>query len=99
LPYYDGNYIFKILTSKSLRDAHDTALIGTLGPMATYTNREGSPLPFQGTGTPGVFLDHILVGGNILVLLQAVQPALVDGHFPSDHMPLVVDCVNFQSPH
>lgn len=96
LPYYDGNYIFKILTSKSLRSARDTALVGTLGPLATYTNKEGSLFPFQGKGTPGVFLDHIFVGGNMLVVLQAVQPALVDGFFPSDHMPVVADCINFQ---
>lgn len=94
LPYYDGNYILKILTSKSLRNSRDTALIGTIGPLATYTNKEGSLLPFQGKGTPGVFLDHIFVGGNMIVLLQAVQPALVDGFFASDHMPVIADCVN-----
>ncbi|MBS0654160.1 MAG: endonuclease/exonuclease/phosphatase family protein [Verrucomicrobia bacterium] len=94
LPYYDGNYILKILTSKNLRNSRDTALIGTLGPLATYTNKEGSLLPFQGKGTPGVFLDHIFAGGNMIVLLHAVQPALVDGFFASDHMPVIADCVN-----
>lgn len=93
VPFYDGNYALKILTSKSLRDSRDAALIGTMGPISTYTNREGSILPFQGTGTPGVILDHIFVGGNLTVLTAAVQPALVDDMFASDHMPVVADCV------
>lgn len=96
LPFYDGSYMLKILTSKSLRNSRDTALIGTLGPLSTYTNKEGALMPFQGNGTPGVFLDHIFVGGPILVLLQAVQPATVNGLFASSHMPVVVDCINFQ---
>lgn len=93
VPFYDGNYVLKILTSKSLRDTRDTALIGTVGPTSTYTNREGAILPFQGTGTPGIILDHIFVGGNLLVLTSAVQPALVDGMFASDHMPVIADCI------
>ena len=97
LPYYDGNYMLKILTSKSLRNAKDAALIGTMGPLSTYTNKEGALMPFQGTGTPGVFLDHIFTAGQIVVLLHAVQPAKVDGFFASSHMPVIVDCINYHS--
>lgn len=96
LPFYDGNYMLKILTSKSLRNSRDAALIGTLGPLSTYTNKDGALMPFQGSGTPGVFLDHIFVAGPLLVLLQAVQPATVSGHYASSHMPVVIDCINFQ---
>jgi endonuclease/exonuclease/phosphatase family metal-dependent hydrolase len=38
-----------------------------------------------------VILDHIYVAGAVEVLLHAVEPARVDGHFPSDHMPLIAD--------
>jgi len=95
LPYYDGNYMLKILTSMSLRNAKDAALIGTMGPLSTYTNKEGALMPFQGTGTPGVFLDHIFTAGKVVVLLHAVQRATVDGNLPSSHMPVIVDCINF----
>lgn len=93
VPFYDGNYMLKILTAKSLDDARSVSLIGTVGPVSTYTNAEGSILPFQGTGTPGVMLDHIFVGGHLLVLIAGVQPAQVDGLYASDHMPVVADCI------
>lgn len=96
LPYFDGNYMIKILTSRSLRNAKDAALIGTLGPLSTYTNKEGGLMPFQGMGTPGVFLDHVFVGGSLLVLVHAVQPATVDALYASSHMPVICDCINFQ---
>jgi endonuclease/exonuclease/phosphatase family metal-dependent hydrolase len=96
LPYFDGNYMLKLLAAKSLRNSRDAALIGTLGPLSTYTNKEGALMPFQGQGTPGVFLDHIFVGGSLLVLVHAVQPATVNGLYASSHMPVVIDCINFQ---
>jgi endonuclease/exonuclease/phosphatase family metal-dependent hydrolase len=95
LPYHDGRYIMKILTSRGMRDAHETALIGSLGPISTYTNKEGTLLPFQGTGTPGVFLDHIFVGGPMMVLAQAIEPATIDGLHASSHMPVIVDCISY----
>lgn len=95
LPYHDGASVLKMLTSRGLRNARDTALIGTLGPLSTYTNKEGTLLPFQGTGTPGVFLDHIFVGGQMLVLVQAIDPATVDGMFGSSHMPVIADCITY----
>jgi len=93
VPFYDGNYMLKIITSKSLDDAREVSLVGSVGPVSTYTNSEGSILPFQGTGTPGVLLDHIFVGGPILVLITGVQPAQVDGMYASDHMPVIADCI------
>lgn len=97
LPYFDGNYMLKLITSKSLRNSRDAALIGTLGPLSTYTNKDGALMPFQGQGTPGVFLDHIFVGGPLLVLAQAIEPATVNGFYPSSHMPVIIDCINFSS--
>ena len=54
------------------------------------------PLPiavsrFKGTGTPGIILDYIYVSKKITVLTHAVELGTVDGHFPSDHMPVLID--------
>ena len=92
-PAFDGDYVAKILTKKSLKDSLDASVLGHVGPIGTFTNNYPGIIPFEGTGTPGVFLDHIYVTSGITVLLHAVQPATVDGHFPSDHMPVVIDCV------
>lgn len=91
LPFYDGDYIHRILTQGSLRDAKEMSLLGHVGPISTFTTTPDGISPFQGTGTPGVMLDHIYVSKEITVLLQAVQPGTVEGNFPSDHMPLIID--------
>ena len=92
-PAFDGDYVTQILTEKTLQDSINASVTGHLGPISTFTNKDGSVLPFEGTGTPGVFLDHIYVSKGITVLMHAVQPGTVNGHFPSDHMPVVIDCV------
>ncbi|MCE5293163.1 MAG: hypothetical protein LLF94_00930, partial [Chlamydiales bacterium] len=91
-PFLDGDTIDNILTKNTLKDSIDTSRVGHVGPIGTFTNQDPSILPFEGTGTPGVFLDHIYVSDRIVVLLHAVQPATVDGHFPSDHQPVLIDC-------
>lgn len=93
LPFYDGDYIHRILTKNTLKDAKEMSLLGHLGPLSTFTNLPDSCDPFKGTGTPGVFLDHVYVTKEITVLMHAVQPGTVHGHFPSDHMPIVVDFI------
>jgi len=93
LPFFDGSYILRLLTAHNLRDALDRSLLGHLGPLSTFTNDPSGVTPFSGTGTPGVFLDHILVTQDVKVILHAVQPATVEGHYPSDHMPLFMDFV------
>lgn len=93
LPFYDGDYIHRILTQGALREAREYSLLGHLGPISTFTNGADDGIPFKGRGTPGVFLDHIYVTKGVIVLLHAVQPATVGGHFPSDHMPVLIDCL------
>ncbi len=95
LPFFDGPYIEQILTSGVLVDSIDLAVAGRVGPLSTFTSESGDPLakPFRGTGNPGVILDHIYVTEGVTVLAHAVEPARVDGHFPSDHLPIVVDLV------
>jgi endonuclease/exonuclease/phosphatase family metal-dependent hydrolase len=93
LPFYDGDFVNYILTRGVLQNARDCSLLGHLGPISTFTNHSEDILPFKGTGTPGVFLDHIYVNRSIRVLIHAVQPSTVNGHFPSDHMPVMIDFI------
>lgn len=93
LPAYDGDYIHRILTQRVLKDVKEVSLLGHLGPLSTFTNAPNDTVPFTGLGTPGVFLDHIYVSKGVTVLLHATQSATVEGHFPSDHMPLIADVI------
>ncbi len=93
LPFYDGDYIHRLLTKNILKDSFEVTLLGHLGPISTFTNAPENGIPFQGTGTPGVMLDHIYVSNEITVLIHAVQPGTVNGYFPSDHMPVIIDCL------
>lgn len=98
LPYLDGDYVHRILASGSLKETQEISLLGHVGPIATYTNQIGSIKPFQGTGTPGVYLDHVYASPSITVLMHAVQSGTVGGHFPSDHMPVIIDFIFNTNP-
>lgn len=91
LPFYDGDYIHRILSKGSLKNSHEQSLLGHFGPISTFTNSHTDIKPFQGTGTPGVILDYIYVSKKITVLTHAVEHGTVNGHFPSDHMPVLID--------
>lgn len=93
LPFLDGDYINRIVTRGSMRDSMELALLGHLGPISTFTNQPSETKPFEGLGTPGVILDRIYVSPGLNVLIHAVQPATVNGRFPSDHMPVVIDFI------
>ncbi len=91
LPFSDGDYIHRILSKGSLKDSHHESLLGHFGPISTFTNNSTGVKPFEGTGTPGVILDYIYVSDKVTVLTHAIQQGTVDGHFPSDHMPVLID--------
>lgn len=91
LPFYDGDYIHRILSKGPLRNSHELSLLGHFGPISTFTNQDPDSKPFQGTGTPGILLDYIYVSNQVNVLSHAVENGKVGGHFPSDHMPLLID--------
>lgn len=93
LPFLDGDYINRILTKGSLKNARDVSILGMIGPLSTFTNSPDGVEPFKGLGTPGVFLDNMYVSKEVTVLMHAVQPGTVDGHFPSDHMPILIDFI------
>nr|MBA2727947.1 endonuclease/exonuclease/phosphatase family protein [Parachlamydiaceae bacterium] len=92
-PFYDGDYIHRILTQGALKDSKEMSVLGHLGPISTFSNLGEDSTPFKGTGTPGVFLDHIYVSKGINVIIHAVQPGTVDGHYPSDHLPVLIDFI------
>lgn len=92
-PFFDGDYLLDLLTADRLIDSRRKSLLGHVGPISSFTNdptKQGAK-PFMGTGTPGVMLDHVLVSDEFTVLLHAVEPAVVDGEYPSDHLPVIVD--------
>ncbi len=91
IPAYDGDRVLARLKGDRLVDARENNLLGHYGPIGSFTNEFPSIEPFEGYGTPGVILDHILVSKDIGVLTHTIECGKVDGHFPSDHMPLVVD--------
>jgi endonuclease/exonuclease/phosphatase family metal-dependent hydrolase len=95
LPFFDGDYISHLLTDGVLDDSATVAVAGNLGSLSTFTTKPDDPCarPFRGTGRPGVILDHIYVTDDITVLMHAVEPARVDGHFPSDHLPVMADLI------
>lgn len=94
LPFYDGDYIQRIFTKKNLQEAREVSILGHLGPISTFSNADNNDgTPFKGTGTPGVFLDHIYVSDGVQVIMHAVQPGTVEGHFPSDHLPVLIDFI------
>jgi endonuclease/exonuclease/phosphatase family metal-dependent hydrolase len=93
LPFYDGDYIHRLLTQAQLTDAKELSLLGHVGPLSTYSNLPENPIPFKGTGTPGIFLDHLYVSKGITVLIHAVEPGTVGSNFPSDHLPVVADMI------
>lgn len=90
-PFYDGDYTQALIKKDLFNDTKDSAVLGHIGPLGTFTNKGSNPHPFQGTGTPGVYLDHIFVSPGVTVLLHAVNPATVGGLWPSDHMPVIAD--------
>lgn len=94
LPGFDGDHVQRILTKGSLKNSHETSLLGHLGPISTFTNASQDPcIPFTGIGTPGIILDHIFTSKDVVVLMHAVQSGTIEKKFPSDHMPVLIDFI------
>lgn len=91
-PFYDGTHICKIFETV-LKDCKDVALLGHLGPSCTsvknFLHRNNRPI--EKAESVGVFLDHIFASPEICILVHAVEACLIDGRFPSDHMPVIAD--------
>jgi endonuclease/exonuclease/phosphatase family metal-dependent hydrolase len=92
--FYDGDYICSIF-NRNLKDTADHAVLGHIGPLCTsvrdFLSRQNKPLDHS--ENPGVLPDHIFVSPKILVILQGVEPCMVDSYYPSDHLPVVSDLI------
>src|SRR5262249_35882123 len=89
---FDGHYVLQTLTKNHFRNAYDLALIAHAGPLSSFTVTNEIPRPFAGIMDFGILLDHIFITpSTIKVLFHAIDPATVDHHFPSDHLPVIAD--------
>lgn len=90
--FHDGSHMMQIFRT-ALKNTKETALLGHIGPISTYTKdflKPGSKV-FSEVGTPELILDHIFVSPHVTVLINAIEPSKVNGQFPSDHLPVFAD--------
>lgn len=85
----DSTEAYKILTSKASEEPvlYDAQFV-------SKSVHHGSHVTFNGFGTslePGNKIDFIFVNNDILVLEHGVIDEVVDGRYPSDHMPVVAE--------
>ncbi len=90
-PFLDGDYLLQILGSDRLEDAKSKSIYGHFGPICSITNSNKTFEPLAGAQLPGFILDHIFVNDRIEVATHGIDTAQVDGEFPSDHFPVLVD--------
>lgn len=91
LPFLDGDRIECLLSRGKIENSLKKAILGHLGPISSFTNTVEGKAAFEGLGTPGIILDHLFVSSTITVLLHGIESALVDNHYPSDHLPVLID--------
>lgn len=90
-PFLDGDYTLKILESTTLKHARSQSIFGHFGPLCSLTTSKFTLKPFAGPQLTGFIFDHIFVNPFIEVLTHGIDVAKVNGEFPSDHFPVVVD--------
>lgn len=93
LPFYDGDIIVRIIEEGGVTDSARCPVFGHFGPISSTNFCAKSKKPFCSEGEPGIILDHIFVSEGISVLAHGIDAAKVDGHFPSDHFPVIVDLI------
>lgn len=91
-PGFDGPYILQTLTKSCFRDSLHLPLIAHVGPLTTFPYDVKTKETFSKLDSILLHLDHIFVNPNrIKVFFHAIEPAKIDGYFPSDHLPVIVD--------
>jgi endonuclease/exonuclease/phosphatase family metal-dependent hydrolase len=91
LPFYDGENVLQIIEDGGLTESAKSPLFGHFGKISSTNFCSETQRPFDSEGEPGVILDHIFVSKGVQVVSHGIDPARVDGHFPSDHFPVIVD--------
>lgn len=89
--FFDTPYLEYILTSKNLENGKRRSIFGHFGSEGTVTHSKENFTPFSGPEYCSFVLDHILVNSKISVVVHGIDPAKVNGEFPSDHFPVIVD--------
>ena len=91
-PFFDGKYIENLLLdSQALVDTRNLAILGHFGPLSTTNYNPKTKKNFTGLGSAGCFLDHIYVSKGSRCLFHTADPLLINGFYPSDHLPIVAD--------
>lgn len=93
IPFYDGPAVEAMIKGERLVDAIDQPIMGNYGPLSSTNYCAKSHQAFCSLGTPGVILDHIFIDPQVTVVTHGIDPALVDGCYPSDHFPVVADVI------
>jgi len=91
LPFFDGPSVLQVIMESGVIDSILLALFGHFGPIASTNFCPQTKQSFSSQGTPGVILDYIFVTPDIHVIAHGIDPATVDGDFPSDHFPVIAD--------
>ncbi len=91
LPFYDGDDVLALLEESPMKESMNRAALGHWGPLSSTNFSSETKKPFSSEGTPGVILDHIFVNRYVRVIQHGIDPADVDGYYPSDHFPVIVD--------
>jgi endonuclease/exonuclease/phosphatase family metal-dependent hydrolase len=91
LPFYDGDKVIHMIEEGLVIDSSKRPIFGHFGPISSTNFSNETKKPFCSVGDPGVILDHIFVSDKIEVLAHGIDGAKVDGHFPSDHLPVIID--------
>jgi len=75
--------------NRGLSPIKDTRLLsidGHHGPTGTFSG-------FKEAGTPGRQIDFIFIKNNVTVLRHGILSDTFDGHFPSDHLPVLAEVI------
>ena len=79
--------VFHTMTGGRLEDARHESRTEPLGPQGTFSGFE------EGTGLSDERIDYVFVDEGITVQAFEIIDELVDGHYPSDHRPVLARLV------
>ena len=78
--FFDGTLIEGVLTENNLKESKNISIFGHFGPLCSINNSKK---------TLALFVDP--ENNHLDVLTHGMDPARVNGQFPSDHFPVITD--------